>query len=106
MSLKISLALLWCGTVAAVSAQPVVYLRAVVNLGTNTVTSLLTPNMNPSGLAISPDNTYAFITSFNDSTPVLAKVDLTQRQGAINCWLSGIIMASRFRSSIGLLWRC
>jgi hypothetical protein len=51
-----------------------------IDTASNTVTSLFTAGLNPSGLAISPDNTYAFITSFNDATPVLAKVDLTQRQ--------------------------
>jgi DNA-binding beta-propeller fold protein YncE len=51
-----------------------------IDTASNTVTSLFTPGLNPSGVAISPDNTYAFITSFNDATPVLAKVDLTQRQ--------------------------
>jgi YVTN family beta-propeller protein len=52
-----------------------------IDLTTNTVTfTLPTPNMNLSGLAISPDGTQAWVTNYLDLNPVVAVIDLAQRK--------------------------
>lgn len=53
-----------------------------INLSTNTVSYTLTtdPSINPHGLAISNDGARAYVTSFNDTKPVVLVIDLASKQ--------------------------
>lgn len=55
-----------------------------IDTSTNMATQLSTPSFYPSGVAISPDDSSAYVTSYIDSTgpPALIRVDLITRQVA------------------------
>jgi YVTN family beta-propeller protein len=52
----------------------------LINTATNAVTTIPTPLYNPYGVAISPDGTKAYVTSFSTAQPVIFQINLTTRQ--------------------------
>ncbi len=52
---------------------------AFVDTATSTVTTLATPQYNPSGIAISPDGSKAYVTSYIDTQPYVLVIDMASR---------------------------
>ena len=52
----------------------------LINTATNAITTIPTPLYNPYGVAISPDGTKAYVTSFSKAQPVIFQVNLTTHQ--------------------------
>jgi YVTN family beta-propeller protein len=53
---------------------------AFIDTATDTVTTLATPNYNPNGVAISPDGTVAYFTSYINNPSVIFMVNLATRK--------------------------
>jgi YVTN family beta-propeller protein len=53
---------------------------AFVDTATSTVTTLATPQYNPSGIAISPDGSKAYVTSYIDTQPNVVVIDMASRK--------------------------
>jgi YVTN family beta-propeller protein len=57
-----------------------VYAVAFIDTATDTVTTLSTPQYNPYGVAISPDGSKAYVTSYSTNQPVIFQIDMATHQ--------------------------